>query len=69
MLPTVTNKSAKVAKQERDRVIRRTIQKWHIYTEFGCIYATSVWLSLSHDPFLVLLLLADLLATVGSTAF
>ena len=32
------------------------------------IYATSVWLSLSHDPFLVLLLFPDLLVTVGSTA-
>ena len=32
------------------------------------IYATSVWLSLSHDPFLVLLPFPDLLVTVGSTA-
>ena len=32
------------------------------------LYATSVWLSLSHDPFLVLLLFPDLLVTGGSTA-
>ena len=32
------------------------------------IYATSVWLSLAHDHSLVLLLFADLLVTVGSTA-
>ena len=40
---------------------------WLSHLNFS-IYATSVWLSLSHDPFLVLLLFADLLVTVGSTA-